>query len=349
MIVKFFTVFTGLVLLGACGRPLTVQDETTAAGMSGGWNWRGGNRAGDRTPPPPTTPAPPPAEKADEETPEESVTTTTPPPSPPEPTPAPATNEFSLGQINWSASPRPTLNGRPAPLGILPYWYDYPWVRVTEQNQWTQTLLENLDQLPAFHSIVPQDMERFCPRYPSMNKDERKLFWARYFSVLIEMESTFNPRLVVHDTGVGPNIYSSGLLQLSLRSVQHPPYGCSMIRQQNDLLDPRKNIACGVRVMAHFLRNDQIATGYRESARTWLGGARYWAPLRHDHLRSARGRGMLDSWIQQFRTGWQRAGASDQHPAREDSERRRKGEKKLEKLLRLMNGMPLCHSPIATN
>jgi hypothetical protein len=116
-----------------------------------------------------------------------------------------------------------------------------------------------------------------------------------------------------------------------------------MIRQQSDLVDARKNLACGVRILGYYLRKDGLAAGFKDGGAYWLGGSRYWAPLRHAHLRSPAGRSKLETWITNSRPVWIRGGMAERHPAYEDAGRRAKGEKNLEKLLRLMNGMPICH------
>lgn len=356
---KKFTLGALLVLATGCGRPLMVQDETSLVAADNTAAKRPRivpiaqprpvNPNPQEPNPAPTTPRP--AVQPPSQTPPSQPAEKTPTPSPAPVTETPAapptrpTPSISLAGIDWgNGQERPTINGKPAPLGLLPYWHDYPWKPVPEQSKWNQWLLTEFASHKVFMEGTPQNITRFCPRYGSLAPDERKLFWLRFFSVLSEMESTFDSQNVTHDKKVGPNIYSSGLLQLSLASSQYKPYGCTMIREQRDLLDPQKNLSCGVRIMAHFLRKDGTATGFVDLAGSWLGGARYWAPLRHDYLRTSSGRRKLDEWIARFRGDWKNQGLSPRHPAADDSDRRGKGEKKLEKLIRLMNGMPICHS-----
>lgn len=259
------------------------------------------------------------------------------------PTPSPRPR-FRVQDINWSSPGRPQAQGKPLPLSALPYWYAYPWMDVPHKVEWTRYLLEKISESRIFFEANPTDATRFCPRFSNLTEDEKKLFWLRFFSVLSEMESSFKPRTVVHDVKVGPNIYSSGLFQLSLESSQSRLFGCSMIQVQEDLLDPKKNIACTIRIFSHYLRKDGVIADHLNDKpmNAWRGGSRYWAPLRHPDLKTKAGENRLDSWVQQSRPKWIEQAQQDIHPARLDSDYRKKGEKMFQKLIRVMNMMPIC-------
>ena len=122
-----------------------------------------------------------------------------------------------------------------------------------------------------------KDIKDFCPKYNYLNLEEREDFFANLITVMSSYESSFNPNTTLKENN--GNI-SAGLLQISYGSL-NPLYrknGCNVIENANDLRDPRKNIQCGLGIIATLVKKDNhLATGKS------LGASRYWSVLRQPY------------------------------------------------------------------
>jgi hypothetical protein len=231
-------------------------------------------------------------------------------------------------------------------LNNSPYWVKYPWMKITEGDKWAAFIQKYLkEKTPELLKVVPKDAARFCMNYVNLNPEQRLTFWTRWISVLAELESTYKPTTVVKDIQVGPGIYSAGLLQISFRSVSESNYGCETIKEAKDLLDPEKNLACGMRIMKKFIVKDGYFAHYDEKdpKSSWRGGSRYWAPLRSSRLKTPAAREQLEDYVLQRREAWAKEGRSQNHPALQDEAHRKNKESAFEKFLRLINMTPLCN------
>lgn len=230
-----------------------------------------------------------------------------------------------------------------APASLLPFWHDYPWRKIDDAEEWTRFTYETLEKDgDALVKSEPGDMGFFCPAYPRLNREKRLIFWTRFVSVLAELESTYDSAAATkEETWV-----STGLMMLSLGSAQMTPFQCDMIRKQSDLADWKKNVACSIRIMSHFISRDGVMTWFEEEERApaWTGLARYWGPMRDARLQKDKGRLELFQVINARRADWQREGREKAHPALKDQQYRKIGEKRFERLLRLMNATPICYS-----
>lgn len=256
----------------------------------------------------------------------------------PMPIPRPVPSRTGIAKLD-----RAMNNGKP--LSLLPYWYSYPWKKVTDPASWTIFLVQTLKgHGQNLLTTVPADIEWYCPKYKDLDKDDRTMFWARLISILAELESTYNTSAKTNDTEVGPDVISSGLLMLSILSARHPAFGCSAIKEQKDLFDWKKNVNCAVRIMDFYVKRDGVLstnTGIDEPGE-WRGLARYWGPWRDPRLKTRAGRKAIGSLVEQKRESWQKA-SQKRHPAFWDSQYRKQGETKTMKLMRLLNVMPICH------
>lgn len=226
---------------------------------------------------------------------------------------------------------------------FLPLWHGYPWQKIPFPKTWTAELLEILrrDGQDLVNSN-PADISWYCAKYSSLTEEERLLFWLRFLSVLIEHESTFDPFKVTFTKGV--NVYSIGLLQLSLQSTKRSIYKCTVIQSNDDIFDWRKNLTCGVRMMGYFMRTDQaISWNSRKEEYAWRGLARYWESLRDPRIRNEFGQMCLNELIEQRRPDWIAETESKFHPSYFDSDYRKAGERRFEHLLRLVNQFPFCN------
>jgi len=298
------------------------------------------------------------SESESERTPVEPVATPTPEPVPtPEPTPTPRPTpkrpprpvppknlppDGPEPASTGSAILDEALEGKRS-RAYLPFWHGYPWQKIKAPKAWTAELLEILRQ--DGQDIVnsnPADISWYCANYSSLNDEERLLFWLRFLSVLIEHESTFNPLKITFTKGV--NVYSVGLLQLSLISSKRSIYNCTMVESYDDLFDWRKNLTCGVRMMGYFMRTDQaISWNSKKEEYPWRGLARYWESLRDSRIRNPWGQKCLTEMIEQRRPDWIKETESRWHPAYFDSAYRKAGELRFERLLRLINQFPPCN------
>lgn len=129
-------------------------------------------------------------------------------------------------------------------------------------------------------SLVPNDVDKFCPSYASRSDSERVVFWVGLLSIVARPESDFKPDATYTESfkdSDGSPVVSRGLLQISIESANQKRYSCS-VRRAEDLHDPRVNLACGVKILDAWVRLDNvIATYYGERP---VGGGRYWSTLR---------------------------------------------------------------------
>ncbi|MFT5649585.1 MAG: hypothetical protein ACJAXK_002619 [Yoonia sp.] len=116
-------------------------------------------------------------------------------------------------------------------------------------------------------SIVPGDIDTWCPAYAQNSPTLRRAFWVGMMSALSKHESTYNPRAV----GGGDLWY--GLLQIYPDTARR--YGCHA-RTGEALKDPVDNLACAARIMAVTVARDRVVA-VRDSR--WRGVAADWGPM----------------------------------------------------------------------
>ncbi|MFS4461150.1 hypothetical protein [Bdellovibrio sp. HCB2-146] len=130
-------------------------------------------------------------------------------------------------------------------------------------NKWN-TLLQGAD-----------DMDIFCPRFDSLNNDQRANVWAALFSAVSKFESSYNPAMRFHESTMGTDsvtkqpVYSEGLLQLSYQDVRGYPF-CEFdwevdrklkpTDSRKTIFDPYKNLDCGVGIMTRQLARSGLIT-----------------------------------------------------------------------------------------
>ena len=105
-------------------------------------------------------------------------------------------------------------------------------------------------------------------------------FWQKFFRALSKAESNHNPKATFQENfndRHGRPVISSGLFQVSLESGR--AYKCPF-RNQADLLDPLKNLKCGILIVDRWLGRDGVVYGKKNNK--WQGGARYWSVLRNN-------------------------------------------------------------------
>jgi hypothetical protein len=179
-----------------------------------------------------------------------------------------------------------TLYRDSLPKGVERVSYPFAWNAFNPQGTWAYALQKGLG-LKSNRFLLespPRDMEDFCPRFASLGKSEREIFWIAFFNEVVRYESAFIP-LTASDEGQydsgNKGIISSGLTQVSLRSSRASCYqarGCGLVKNQNDLFDPAKNLQCAVGIMSCLSESAGCLSCKRGGK--WKGIAAYWSTLR---------------------------------------------------------------------
>jgi hypothetical protein len=138
-----------------------------------------------------------------------------------------------------------------------------------ERTAWSQHLQKII--LEDWNTLLPgaDDITNFCPRYHSLDNNERANVWAQLFVAIAKYESAYSPVSRMHETTMGTDpitrqpVYSEGLLQLSYQDVQWAPW-CKFDWQKDKnlagsdpkktILDPYLNLDCGVGIMAKQIK-----------------------------------------------------------------------------------------------
>lgn len=144
-----------------------------------------------------------------------------------------------------------------------------------ERRQWTEFLHDAI--LKKWNTLLSgaDDIGDFCPRYHSLDNDQRANVWAALLSAMSNFESGYNPRMRYHESTMGTDsvtgkpVYSEGLLQLSYQDVRGYPFcefdwnrdkNLSATDPQKTIFDPYKNLDCGAGIMARQIaRRGEIA------------------------------------------------------------------------------------------
>lgn len=156
----------------------------------------------------------------------------------------------------------------------------------SERLQWSNYVFQVIDTEVFDNLNRATDATTFCPNYNQLNRDQRINFWGMLFAGIAYYESAWDPTSRMRETTMGSDpvtgqpVYSEGLLQLSYQDVEWAPYcefdwnadrNLSSNSPQKTILDPYKNLSCGIKIMA-----DQID----RTGRIVLSSGVYWATLR---------------------------------------------------------------------
>lgn len=154
------------------------------------------------------------------------------------------------------------------------------WDHVPSSIAWEAASFAALDSHAAvLPTLVPEDIETWCPGYPTASEADREAFWVGLISALAQHESTWNPELV------GGDGRWFGLVQISPATARF--YGCEATSGQA-LLDGVSNVSCAYRIWAHTVeRDNMISHGNR-------GVAADWGPM---HSSQSRKRDDMRAWI----------------------------------------------------
>lgn len=178
-----------------------------------------------------------------------------------------------------------TLYPQTLPDGVDKVDVSLPWDSFNPNGTWAYAVQKGLDhQLnKTLVNNPPRDILDFCPRFDSLEKKDKMNFWILLLAHIADWESRFVP-LTASDEGIFDSdkkgVISSGLMQISLLSVQSSCYqarGCNLIRNQNDLFDPNRNLQCTLGVMSCLSENAGCISCKKDGR--WRGIAQYWSTL----------------------------------------------------------------------
>ncbi len=160
-----------------------------------------------------------------------------------------------------------------------------------ERAKWSAYLQDIL--LNKWNSLLAgaDDIETFCPKYYKLDNNQRANAWAALFVGVAKFESAYDPTTRYHESTMGTDgvtglpVYSEGLLQLSYQDIQGYPFcdfnwskdrNLSPIDPKKDVLDPYKNLYCGVGIMAKIIsKKGQITVSSGAYWSTLRSGGRY--------------------------------------------------------------------------
>lgn len=190
------------------------------------------------------------------------VTTPTPTPTPPVVTPPTNPGTYNMVPLAWESSKYPQRE----------VWSDYLMTLVL--TDWKSLL------------AGANDMKTFCPKYSTLNNNQRANVWAQLFVSMAKYESAYSPTSRMQETTMGTDpvtgrpVYSEGLLQLSYQDVQGFKFcklnwskdkNLSSTDPKKTILDPYINLHCAVGIMAN-----QIA----KKGSIAIGSGAYWAVIK---------------------------------------------------------------------
>jgi Transglycosylase SLT domain len=135
------------------------------------------------------------------------------------------------------------------------------WDHVPDGPEWTQATLDALRAEGApLLSLVPGDIDSWCPGYPAAGPEQRAAFWAGLLSALARHESTWR------EDAVGGGGQWFGLVQISPATARG--YGCEA-RSGDALTQGEQNLSCAVRIAATTVTRDGVISAGGGFAADW--------------------------------------------------------------------------------
>jgi len=128
-------------------------------------------------------------------------------------------------------------------------------------------------------TVIPKDYRRYCPEYPQLNVQERKLFWVSFLSSIARHESSHKTESAYQEdikNRSGDLVVSRGLLQMSFESAR---FYNPALEDPEELHDPRTNMRTGLLAIQKWVLEDGVIAHQGKDGK-WKGAARYWSTLR---------------------------------------------------------------------
>jgi len=172
------------------------------------------------------------------------------------------------------------------PSGVTKVPHSFAWDSHNPQGTWAHALRLALRRGDNSHlrDKAPRDVADFCPRFSGLTVQQKEIFWIALVNQVARFESSFVPLTASDEGRYNPGskgVISSGLTQISIASTRNACYqarGCNVIRNQNDLFNPGRELQCTIAIMSCLAeRADCISC---KSGDKWVGVAAYWSTLR---------------------------------------------------------------------
>lgn len=159
------------------------------------------------------------------------------------------------------------------------------WDDFNPSGTWAHAIQKSLTSKINSHLVerAPRDVADFCPRFFSLSETDKDRFWVALLNEVGKFESAFIPHTASDEGRYDPSskgVISSGITQISIRSSKQDCYqarGCSVVKTQDDLYHPEKNLSCAIGIMSCLAERDSCISCRSNG---WKGIARYWSTLR---------------------------------------------------------------------
>lgn len=139
-----------------------------------------------------------------------------------------------------------------------------------ERAEWTKYVVDTVRVNLSLLNKA-KDMDRFCPKYKTLDEDHKTWAWAELISAMALYESSWNPKSASVDVGKPDqkDTWSVGLLQMSV--IDQKSYNIDLGYKYADLLTPKPNLHLGLSIMIRQVdRKNMIA----------LSSGVYWAVIK---------------------------------------------------------------------
>ncbi len=159
---------------------------------------------------------------------------------------------------------------------------------VKESARWSLMIYQVLlTEEPLLIKENVSDMATFCPQYAHLNSLQKMNFWGQLISAIARFESNWKPTARYLETTMGldpvtgQQVVSEGLLQLSYQDRLNHPGVChfdwdtdkllSPTDAKKSILDPFKNLECGIRILAQQIRSKNAIS---------ISSGAYWSVIK---------------------------------------------------------------------
>jgi hypothetical protein len=140
------------------------------------------------------------------------------------------------------------------------------WGKGPQAKTWARATMAAV-AAQGLDSVVPRDIDAWCPAYAENSPTLRRAFWVGMMSALSKHESTYKPK------AVGGGGLWFGLLQILPATARG--YGCRATTGAG-LQNPVDNLSCAARIMGRTVRRDR-AVALHDGR--WRGVAADWGAM----------------------------------------------------------------------
>lgn len=137
---------------------------------------------------------------------------------------------------------------------------------------------EDFATSPYFNPGYLQDVNKFCPAFDKLRREDRIVFWVYVFQNLAFKESTCNPKAENWSKAV-PNPPAVGLLQLEQRKDLRAWRGPACAVPTDQIKAPINQLKCAVSIMSKQLKNTKNLYGKSVVSKAGKPILSYWHGL----------------------------------------------------------------------